>query len=234
MRGMVFAISKQPPYVVPGFTDKTHQGMVALSAFLLGIIPKPRPLLIPINGGYVRIQIQGDALIGLEMTAEFHKETKVKRTNVFGYGDSQRGQETADCGLRREIKQACNFLHGLIRFENLHLRRPRVTQKNAIKTICEHGTHTILALSSAFDCHFPLKALLYLVALKKPPYQTTAAKAIEMLAAEFFFYSMNMMIAFIVFFRYTLFHLLSASSMVFGISWTPPYYNSSRHFSLII
>jgi hypothetical protein len=69
-----------------------------------------------------------------------------------------------------------------------------------------------------------------MVALKKPAYETSAAKSSGMLAAEFFFYSMNLMIAFTAFLRYTLFHLLSASSIVFGIGWGPPYDNRSRHF----
>jgi hypothetical protein len=92
---------------------------------------------------------------------------------------------------------------------------------------------TLNLLSSAFDCHLPLKVLLYLVALKKSPYQATAAKSSEMLAAEFFFYSISMMIKYILF-QICFFSPFSASSIVFGIGWTPPYYNRSRHFSLII
>jgi len=68
--------------------------------------------------------------------------------------------------------------------------------------------------------------------LKESPYQTAATKTGEILARELFLDTLISSLVFVVLLRYVLFHLLSASSVVGLVCWTPfPYYRS-RHFSL--
>jgi hypothetical protein len=232
IRRMVLAASKKTSQIISGLSHKAQKGMVALSPLLFGVISKSGSLRIPINRGDVRIKIKGNAFKCLKTPSELHEKIKVKTGDLPGYTDPQRTKKTADSRLNRKRNQAGNALKYSIRAKNLHLPRSWITQKHCVQTTDQHVSNAIFALSSALYLDSVFNLFLDSVTLKKSPYKTASTKSGEILAAEFFFDNAFRLLAFDVFLRYILFHFLSASSIVLGISLATLYYNRWRHFCL--
>ena len=68
------------------------------------------------------------------------------------------------------------------------------------------------------------------MSFEKPSYKTAAAEARQILSSKFLFNLRKMLVAFVGFLRYCLFHLLSASSVVLWICRRTHDYYSWRHF----
>ena len=96
------------------------------------------------------------------------------------------------------------------------MRRSRIAQKDPKQTIGDHGAGAILASPSALHLYPVVKVRLDLVVFEKFSYQTASSKSSEIFTGELFFNIVILLLAFVVFLRYNLFHLLSASSVV---SW---------------
>jgi hypothetical protein len=232
IRCMMLSASEKTSQIISGLTYKAQKRMIALSSLLLGVVPKPGPLLIPVNRGDVRIQIQGNAFKCLKATSELHEKIKVKASNLSGNTNLQGIEKTADGRLNRKRHKPRNPLKYSVSGENLHLSRSRITQKHSIQTTHQHITNAVLTLSSTYYPYPTFNLLLYPVALKESPYKTASTKSGEILATELFFDPFNLLIAFAGFLSYILFHFLSASSIVLGICWITLYYYRWRHFSL--
>lgn len=230
IRAVVFAAPEKASDIVPRLPDKAQKGMITLSSFLLGIVSKACSLLTPIYGGNVRIQIQGDAFICLEPSSESREKIKVKRGNLSGNRDFQRLQKTTDCRLNRKGTKIGNPLKHPVSCEHLHMCGSRIAQKDSNQAIGGHLTGAILAPPSALYVHPIVKSLPDLVLFKKSPNETGTTKSGEILSSEFFFDLAKMLVVFLWFLMYILFHFLSASSVVFWILCRTHYYYSWRHF----
>jgi hypothetical protein len=230
IRAMVFAASKETSQIIPGLSPKAHQVMIALSALLLGIISESGSLLIPINRGHVRIKIKGDAFKCLKALSELHEKLKVELGNLPGNNNLQRTKKTADSRLDRKTNQTGKEMKDPVRVKNLHLPRSWVTQKHCVQTAGQHVSNTIFALSSTLYLYSVFNLFLDSVMFKKSPYKTASTKSGEIFATEFFFDSVINLLALVVFLRYILFHLLSASSVVLGFCLRTHYNNRWRHF----
>jgi hypothetical protein len=101
------------------------------------------------------------------------------------------------------------------------MRRPRTAQKDSKQTIGDHRTGAILAPPSALYGHPIVKFLPDLVSFKKSSYQTGATKSGKILSCKFFFDLAKLLVVFVGFLMYIRFHLLSASSVVFGFFAQP-------------
>jgi hypothetical protein len=230
IRRMVFAASKKPSQIISGLSQKAQKRMIALSPLLFRVISESRSLLIPINRGDVRIKIKGNAFKCLKVPSELHEKIKIEVGNLPSNNNPQGTKKTAYRRLNRKRNQAGYALKDSVCVKNLHLSRSWITQKHCVQTADQHVSNAIFALSSALYLDSVLNLFLDTVTLKKSPNKTASTKSGEIFATEIFFDNVIKLVAFVVFLRYILFHLLSASSIVLGISLLTHYNNSWRHF----
>ena len=230
IRAMMLAASKVTSQIISALSQKAQKRMIALSPLLFRVISESGALLIPINSGNVRIKIKGDAYKCLKAPSELHEKVKVEVGNLPGNNNLQRTKKTADSRLDRKRNQTGKDPKDFVRAKNFHLPRSWVTQKHCVQTAGQHVSNAIFALSSALYLDSVFNLFLDSVTLKKSPYKTASTKSGEIFTTEFFFDNVIKLIAFVVLLRYILFHLLSASSIVLGISLPTHYSNRWRHF----
>jgi hypothetical protein len=215
IRGVMFPTPQKPSEVVSRLAHKAQQSVIALAAFLLRIVSQSRTLLMAIDRCDMRIQIQRQVLPLLETFAELHQKIKMEGGHILGHCHLQRRQKPADRRLHRKSHQPRYLLKHLVSRENPHLVRPRKTQKHPIKTTNKHRPGTVFALSSTLDAQPIIEARAYFMTLEEASNKAATAKGGQILAAEAFPDPLLLPLAIILFCGYTLFHFLSASSIVF-------------------
>jgi hypothetical protein len=231
IRAMMFAVSENASDIVSRLAHEAQKGMVALSALFLGIVSKTGSLLIAVHRHHMRVQIKGYTFKALKPLPELHKKIKVQRRNLFCHRNSHTRQKPTDGGLNRKAEKPYQLLEYFVSRKNLHLIRPAIAQKYAVKTAYKYQTSTIFALPAALYYHPTIDQLPNRVPIKKPPDQTAASKPGEVVASKFFFHSLYFFVAIASFLKYALFHLLSASFIVFKALSLPFSYYIWRHFS---
>jgi hypothetical protein len=229
--GVVFTASQNPAKIVPCFTNKTQQRMIALSSLLFRVVSSPAPLLISINRRNMRVQIKSDDFETFQSFPKPHHQIRIDRPNLPGYRYFQTTQKATDRRLDGEVKKTNQFLKNSIRFKGFHMRGSRISQKNAIKTTDQYLGNAVFALPSILDDDSSAKGIFYVVFLKKSPYQPTATKPGQIFAGEFFLNLANFILEIGLFLRYSPFHHLSASFIVLGFRSQPHYYYKWRHFT---
>jgi len=92
-----------------------------------------------------------------------------------------------------------------------------ITKQHPIETGHKHLPHTVLALSTTFYFDTPIEHLLDFMAVEKSSDQTATTKTRQVAARELLFYRDGFLaFTFCILLRYSLFHLLSASSPAVG------------------
>jgi len=223
--------TKQSPQIIPGLSNVTKHGLITLSPLFLRIVSHGSPLLPTKDRPHMQIQIQGQFQEVLKAFAELHQKTKIQATNLLSHRYFQVRQETADGRLDREIKESSDFEENPIGHQNPHLPRSDITQKQAVEQTGQHRPDAKFRLPTAGNLNLLLYLLFQMVALEKLSDQSGSPKAGQVLAREFFLNIRNFFtVVNLTFLRYILFHLLSASSMVFWGVGNALFYYSWRHF----
>jgi len=179
----------------------------------------------------VRIQIKGDALHGPEAAPKFYQKIKIEIGDLPGHRNLHRVQKTADSRLNRKRGEIGDFLKDSVSLKKIHLPGPGIPQKHAVQTAKKHIANAVFTFSSAFYFNPMVELLFDSVSLKESPDETASAKPGEIFTAKLFLNQVNCIIAFVLFLRYILFHLLSASSLEKIVFGQPLLYYRWRHFS---